>query len=495
MYAIGCDVGSQSLKGVLIAPDGSVAALAAASYPVDYPRDVWAEQDPRRWEAALADVVARLVAEGGIAAADVGAIGLATQVDGVVAVDADDEPLRPAIIWMDRRAARQADALRATVDDAELRAITGLNLDAYHCAPKIAWIRDEEPAIAARAAAYLLPGSYLVARLTGERVVDHANASSTMLYDVTTRDWSPRLLAATGLSAGLLGRVAAAADIAGPLTSAAAQRLGLSESCLVVVGTGDEHGAALGAGVIRPGIICDIVGTAEPVGVAALEPLVDETGLVETHGHADARAWFIENPGFVSGGSVRWFLDAFGGDEGRLNEEAGRVAVGSDGLTFVPALAGSTTPRWDEYARGSFTGMSLGTGWGALGRALLEGCTFGFRDIVERLDAMGLGADEIRVVGGGAKSETWLQMKADATGRVVRVLDAPEATALGAAYLSATAAGIFAGLDEAVAALTALDPVAYEPDPANRAAYDDAHGRYLRVFAALEPLELGRAST
>ena len=492
MYAIGCDVGSQSLKGVLIAPDGSVAGLAAASYPVDYPRDVWAEQDPRRWETGLADVVARLVADRGIAAAEVGAIGFASQVDGVVAVDADHEPLRPAIIWMDRRAARQAESLRDRIDDADLRSITGLNLDAYHCAPKIAWIRDEEPAVAARAVAYLLPGSYLVARLTGELVVDHANASSTMLYDVTTRDWSPRLLAAAGLDAGLLGRVAAAVDVAGPLTPHAARGLGLSDSCLVVVGTGDEHGAALGAGVIRPGIICDIVGTAEPIGVAALEPLVDETGLVETHGHADARAWFIENPGFVSGGSVRWFLDTFGGDEGRLNAEAARVAVGSDGATFVPALAGSTTPRWDEYARGSFTGMSLGTGWGTLGRALLEGCTFGFRDIVERLDAMGLGADEIRVVGGGAKSETWLQMKADATGRVVRVLDAPEATALGAAYLSATAAGIFGGLDEAVAALTALDPVAYEPNPANRPAYDEAHGRYRRVIDALGPLELGR---
>lgn len=492
MYSIGCDVGSQSLKGVLIGPDGRIRAMAAAAYPVDYPRDVWAEQDPADWIRALAEVCRGLVADAQIEPGDVGSIGLASQVDGVVAVDADLQPLRPAIIWLDRRATRQAEAFRERIGEADLRAITGLNLDAYHCAPKIAWIRDEEPGIAARTRAYLLPGSYIVAWMTGELVVDDANASSTMLYDVTTRDWSPRLLQLAGLDASQLGRVAPATDVVGTLTSSAAARLGLTESCRVVVGTGDEHGAALGAGVVRPGLVCDIVGTAEPIGVAALEPVIDPTGLVETHGHADPRAWFIENPGFASGGSVRWFLDTFGGDEARLNVEAAKAPPGSAGATFIPALAGSTTPRWEEYARGSFTGLSVAHDWGHMGRALLEGCTFGFADIVARLDELGLGSEEIRVVGGGAKSELWLQMKADATGRVVRVLDAPEATAMGAGYLAATAAGTFAGLDEAIDALTALDPVAYEPDPARRAAYDDAHGRYLRVFDALGPLELGR---
>ena len=492
IHAIGCDVGSQSLKGVLIDGDGEVRATAAAAYPVDYPRDVWAEQDPGAWERALADVIGALLEQGGVAAADIGALGFASQVDGVVAVDDALEPLRPAILWMDRRATRQAAALRDVVDEDEVRAITGLNLDAYHGAPKIAWIADEEPAVAARATAYLLPGAFLVARLTGELVVDHANASSTMLYDVTTRDWSPRMLAAAGLDAGRLGRVAAAGEVAGTLTTAAAERLGLTAGCRVVVGTGDEHGAALGAGIVRPGIVCDITGTAEPVGVAALEPVIDPTGLVETHGHADDRAWFIENPGFVSGGSVRWFLDLVGGDEDRLDREAATVPPGSGGVTFLPALAGSTTPRWDAHARGAFSGLALGHGRAVLGRAVLEGCTFGLRTIIERLAALGLDSEEIRVVGGGARSETWLRMKADATGRVVRVLAEPEATALGAAFLSATAAGIFRDLDEAIDRRSVLDPVRYEPDPALRGAYDDAYGTYRRVFDALAPLELGR---
>jgi xylulokinase len=228
------------------------------------------------------------------------------------------------------------------------------------------------------------------------------------------------------------------------------------------------------------------------VGVAALEPLVDSTGLVETHGHVLRGVWFIENPGFVSGGSVRWVLDLVGGDEARLSAEAATVPPGCAGLTFVPALAGSTTPRWDEHARGAFTGLALGHGRPHLQRAVLEGCTFGLRDLVDRLAELGLDSDEIRVVGGGARSETWLRMKADATGRVVRVLDVPEATALGAGFLAASAVGIFADLDEAIERLTVLDPTPYEPDTSVRAAYDDAYARYRSVFDALEPLQLGR---
>lgn len=490
IYAIGCDVGSQSLKGALIGPDGSTYGTAAATYRVDYPRDVWAEQDPRLWQAALATVVGRLLSEAGVGATDIGAIGFASQVDGVVPVDADGAPLRPAIIWMDRRATDQANELRRRLDPDTVRSITGLNLDAYHGGPKIAWIRQHEPAVAEAAAAYLLPGAFLVAWLVGERVVDHANASSTMLYDVTARAWSTSMLDAFELDPAQLGRIAAAGDVAGTLTPAAAGVLGLTTSCRVVVGTGDEHGAALGAGAIRPGVVCDITGTAEPVGVAALAPVIDPSGLVETHGHADPRAWFIENPGFVSGGSVRWFLDVVGGDEARMSMEAARVPPGSASLTFLPALAGATTPRWDEQARGAFTGLTLGHGRGHLGRAVLEGCTFGLRDIVERLDELGLVSGEIRVVGGGARNATWLQMKADVTGRTVRVLDAPEATALGAGYLAGIAAGIFADLDDAVARCTVLDPIAYRPDPSVCASYDDAYGRYRRVFDALDPRRL-----
>lgn len=432
-------------------------------------------------------MVTQLLAGGRIDGRSVAAIGLASQVDGLVAVDGGHRALAPAIIWMDRRATRQTDMLRQKIDPAEVLRITGLNVDAGHVAPKILWLRDERPDLIARTRAYLLPGAYLVAQLTGEVVVDHANASSTMLYDVVRRSWSDAMLESTGIDGSFLGTIMAATAVAGTLRPAAAAELGLSPACLVVVGTGDEHGACLGAGAIREDVICDITGTAEPVACASLRPVIDPTGLVETHGHADERVWLVENPGFVSGGSVRWYLDLTGETEASL-DAAALVPPGSNGVTFLPALGGSTTPRWNEQARGVFAGLSLNHGRPHLGRALLEGCTFALRDLVDRLGELGLGGQELRVVGGGARSDLWLQMKADITGRTVRTLVAAEATAIGAVQLAAVGAGVFRDLDEAVDRLTELEPRAYTPNPANRAAYDDAYLRYQRLFAAIDPL-------
>jgi xylulokinase len=352
------------------------------------------------------------------------------------------------------------------------------------------WLRDEQPTTYERAAGLLLPGSALLAWLTGERLVDHANASSTLLYDITTRAWAPDMLEATGLDAGRLGTIADAADVAGTLRPGAAEALGLTTTTRVVVGTGDEHSAALGAGGIQPGIVIDITGTAEPVAVAATSPVIDDTGLVETHGHADPRVWLVENPGFVSGGSVAWFTEAFGGGAtaAQLDAEAAAATVpGTNGVTFLPTLSGATAPRWNDRARGVYAGLSLNHGRAHLYRALLEGCTFALRDIVDRLDAMGLVGDEIRVVGGGARSPLWLQMKADVTGRAVRVMASDESTALGAAMLAGVGAGTFAGLDEAVEQLAVVEPKVYEPDRATAGAYDDAYGRYRALFDALEP--------
>ena len=490
MYAIWCDVGSQSVKGILLDPSGTVVAQAAAGYPVEYPHPGWAQQDSLDWRRAIASVVGELRASAGIMAEDIAVLGLASQVDGLVAVDADAEPLGPAIIWLDRRATAQARTLRDVVGRANVRRLTGLNLDASHVAFKMLWLRDEQPTIFERAAGLLLPGSALLAWLTGERLVDHANASSTLLYDITTRDWSPEMLEATGLDAGRLGTIADAADAGGRLRPKAAAAVGLTTATRVVVGTGDEHSAALGAGGIRPGIVIDITGTAEPVGVAATTPVIDDTGLVETHGHADPRVWLVENPGFVSGGSVAWFTEAFGGGAtaAQLDDEAAAGTVpGTNGVTFLPTLSGATAPRWNDRARGVYAGLSLNHGRAHLYRALLEGCTFALRDIVDRLDAMGLVRDEIRVVGGGARSPLWLQMKADVTGRAVRVMASDESTALGAAMLAGVGAGTFAGLDEAVERLATLEPRVYEPDRATAGAYDDAYGRYRALFDALEP--------
>jgi xylulokinase len=485
IYVIGCDVGTQSTKAILLDRDGRVVARAASAYGTTYPRAGWAEQNPLDWDRALAAVVSEVIENAAVPRRDVVALAVAAQVDGIVAVDAAGEALAPAPIWMDRRATAETRELADRVGVDTIRAITGLNVDASHGAPKAAWLRRsiQEPI-----AAYLVPAAYLVERLTGERVVDHANASCLLLYDITARGWSPALLEAMQLDASSLGEVRVATDVAGTLRPAAAVALGLEPGCLVAVGTGDEHAACVAAGVLRPGIVCDIAGTAEPVAAASEAAVIDPGSLVETHAHVPADRWLVENPGFVSAGSSRWLAESvLGCSQEDVAALAAEAPAGSAGVLFLPALGGSVTPRWNENARASFSGLAIGQDRRHLARAIIEGCAFALRDIVDRLAALGLAGDAIRVVGGSARNQLGLQIKADVTGSRIEVLSEPEATAFGAGLIAATAAGWYVDLDEAAAATLRLagDPVL--PEPHNQGVYEDAYRRYRATYDALEP--------
>ena len=485
-HVIGIDVGSQSVKAVLCTPDGRTLATAASACTMSHPSSGWSEQDPAQWREGIADVVRAVLAQTRLDPHEIGHVGLAGQVDGVVAIGRDARPLRPAIIWLDRRAAAQSQHLLERLGTEKVFAISGLNPDASHVAPKMMWLRDAEPDVYAAAA--LLPPvtGYLVGWLTGNPVQDHANASSTLLYDVRARDWSDVLLDAAGLDRDRLAPIAAAHAAAGTLTAEAARALGLTTDCVVVVGTGDDHAAALGAGVVGPGAIADVTGTAEPVAAASLEAVFDADHLVETHAHAIDGMFLVENPGFVSGGSTMWLAEVLGTSQLEVLECAATAPPGSDGVRFVPALSGATAPRWNDRMRGAFHGLSMNHDRSHLCRAVVEGCSYALRDITDRLVSMGLGGEEIRVVGGGTRSELWLQIKADVTGFPVRPVLDPEPTALGAAMLAAVGAGLFADVGEAAAQMTHLAGRVHEPDPAAAARYAEAYDEYRALFDALE---------
>ena len=337
MHVIGIDVGSQSVKALVTDGSGAVLATASAPLTMAHPHDGWAEQDPAAWEEAIAEAVRAACDQAGVAGADVRMLGLACQVDGLVALDASLRPLRPAIIWLDRRAGAQTDALAAAAGAAALVERTGLQPDSSHTAPKAMWLRDTEPGHY-RAARWLAPvGGHLNGWLTGEVVQDHANASSTLVYDVHARSWSDELVAHAGLDPAKLPPIRASHDVVGPLRPDAADALGLSTACEVVVGTGDEHAAALGAGALGPGIVVDVTGTAEPVAVPSDTAVIDDEGLVETHAHAADGVLLVENPGFVSGGSTRWLAET------QRISQADVFALAADGTR--PARAASCSCR------------------------------------------------------------------------------------------------------------------------------------------------------
>lgn len=488
-YVIGCDVGSQGTMGVLLSLEGKVVCEAYEGYPMEYPQPLWAEQPVERWVKALRVVVHHLVSESGISAENVRALSLATQVDGVIPIDENGHPLRPAIIWMDRRAAAQCEHARQSPGSEQVFQRTGLNLDASHVAPKILWLAEQQPDIYQRTRCFLLPGSYLAYYLTGELAVDYSNASSTLLLDVRTKTWSDSMAQVFQIDLHKMAPLGAATTALGKLRPEIAEQLGLSANTMVTIGCGDEHAACLGAGITGPGLVADIVGTAEPVCTASRELIFDSSHLVETHCHADPDLWLLENPGFVSGGNYRWWRDQFAEDQtyAMLDEEASPIPPGAEGLTFLPSLMGALAPTWNESARGTFTGFTLAHTRAHFVRAMLEGSAFAVRDITTQMQVSGLELRELRVVGGGAKSRLWNQIRADVTGFQVSVPEVTETTALGAAFLALVGVGAYASLSEASEHIVQIRE-RIDPNPSAQSAYIEAYERYRQIYFALLPV-------
>jgi xylulokinase len=261
--------------------------------------------------------------------------------------------------------------------------------------------------------------------------------------------------------------------------------------------------ATLGAGVYAPGEVCDVVGTAEPVCAASAEPREDPTMLVECHPHADPDTWLLENPGFVSGGSLRWWRDHFGAAEREaevrgdgdaydlLSAAASEIPPGSEGLVFLPCMQGAMAPEWNGAARGVFSGLTLAHTRAHMTRAILEGSAFALRDILEAMKAAGLGVERLTIVGGGAKSALWRQIKTDVTGLPARIPTSVETTATGAAVLAAVASGVHGSVAESVDAFVEFEPEETSPDPERHEAYDEAYRRYRNVYFALKPVFAG----
>lgn len=476
---LGIDIGTQSLKVLVLDEHLRAAGEASTRYETAYPRRGWAEQDPNAWLRALRPTIAAALEAAACTPDAVSAIGVGGQLDGCVPTDADGKAIGPAIIWMDRR----ADDVVATIDRAFVQSRTGLVPDGTHMAAKIAWMQRHQPAL--RPATWHQPVSFVVAALTGARVMDRALAGTTMLAGLDAAGWDERLCALFDVDPHLLPAIAPAGSVAGDLGTRGAALTGLSPSCLVAVGTGDDFTNPLGSGICTPGIVGATLGTGEVVTALVPDPVLDRGSLVETR-------WFptghyqLGNPGWLSGGAVRWLRELLCVDDATIDALAAEVPAGSEGVLFLPGLSGAMSPVWDANGRASFYGMTAGHSRGHLARALLEGNGFAMRDVVARLAELGPPIESIRLVGGGSRSALWAQMRADITGLPVMALSGPDTSALGAGLLGAVADGRFAGIAEAVAALP-LTFASYEPQLEARPCYDDAYGRYRLLFEKLQP--------
>jgi xylulokinase len=352
-------------------------------------------------------------------------------------------------------------------------------------AAKIRWLQRHGPR---DVALYHQPVSYLVARLTGAHRTDHGLASTTMLYDLARRVYDETLLAGFEVSEDRLPKVAEASEVAGCLSQSGAAVAGVPAGLPVAVGTGDDFSNPLGAGLVATGRVACALGTAEVVDALSSEAVIDRKALVETHAYAGG-LFFVENPGWLSGGALTWFVKAHRfANAAELDALAGQVSPGADGLAFLPALTGAMAPEWIAEARGSYYGLTPGHGTGHMARAVLESCAFAMRDVIERLLALEVPVTSLLLVGGGAKSALWSQIRADATGLAAEIPSTQDTSPIGAAMLAAVAVGAWPDVAAAAELVGEIDRDV-EPEPAAKDAYDGAYARYRELFECLRPLD------
>ncbi len=484
------DLGTTGNKATLVDHAGSVVGTATVAYGVDFGPGGKAEQNPDDWWSAVRTATRQLLERTGTRPGDVEVVTFSGQMMGAVLVDQHNQPVRPAIIWADTRSGRQADRLVQTVGMERGYRITGHRINPTYSLTKIAWVRDNEPDVFARTDAVLLAKDYLVARLTGVRVTDPSDASSTNAYDQQSGTWSAELLDAAGVAARLLPPIQPSTSVAGAITAEAAAEVGLLAGTPVVIGGGDGPMAALGAGIIsaESGAYA-YLGSSSWVSVSADQPLYDPQMRTMTFNHV-IPGQFVPTATMQAGGaSLQWITSVLSpGRDDRYQDLLAKAAVpaAEDGLFFLPHLLGERSPWWNPRARAAFVGLLMHHDRGHLTRAVLEGVAFNLYTGLRAFEDSGVPVSAVDAIGGAAHAELLLRTFADVWGVPVSSRNlVDEATSVGAAVVGGVGVGIFD--DFSIAPTLSRRTARREPDPDRTAGYRRTYELFLDAYRRLEP--------
>jgi len=499
VYVLACDLGTTGNKATLYSSSGVVKAATFAGYDVHYPRRGWSEQDPEAWWQSVCQATRELIAKGGVSPSDIACIVFSGQMMGCVAVDRDARALRPAIIWSDVRAERQAARLADAVGAAKVYQVTGHRCSASYSGAKMMWVMDNEPEVYKKTYKFLQAKDYIVARLTGEFVTDHSDASGTNLFDLKALNWSEELVAGAGLDPDRLPRSVPSTTVVGKVLPDAARETGLAAGTPVVIGGGDGSCAAAGSGTIRPGIAYNYVGSSSWIGLATTEPIYDPKMRTFNWAHVVPGLYSPTGTMQAAGASYQWLRDVICEYEKELaqrqgvsayklmDEEAASVPAGSEGLIYLPYLLGERSPRWNPSARGCFCGLTIRHTRAHIVRSVLEGVIMNLAIILDAMREQGVEVSEMRVIGGGAKGAVWRQMMADIYGcEILKPTLVDEATSLGAAVTGGVGVGLFPDFS-VTERLVEIEDRCW-PNEANRATYARLRDVFEKYYQALEPV-------
>ena len=489
-YLMGIDVSTTGVKALIIAPDGKVVASANTAQPFSTPQPLWSEQDPAVWWQSTLTSVKQALAQSGLSGDQITAIGLTGQMHGLTLLDEAGKVLRPAILWNDQRTAAQCDEIRARLGRKHLIEITGNDALTGFTAPKILWVRENEPQVYARVKHILLPKDYVRYLLTGDYAVDCADGAGTILFDIKTRTWSPEVLKALNIPLEWLPRTYEGSEVTGLINAEAAALTGLKPGTPVVGGGGDQAAQAVGVGAVRPGIVALTLGTSGVVFASTNKPFIEPEGRLHAFCHSVPGRWHLMGVMLSAAGSLRWYRDtvAPGVDFDELLAPAAQVPPGAEGLLFLPYLTGERTPHPDPLARGAFVGLTVRHTQAHMTRAVLEGVAFGLRDSFELLKAAGLAKiEQVRVSGGGAKSPLWRQILADVFNAELVTVNTTEGAAYGAALLAGVGCGIYPDTDTACDQAVQITG-STAPGSGAVAKYDRLYDVYRELYPALKKI-------
>ncbi|MBN1200814.1 MAG: xylulokinase [Anaerolineae bacterium] len=485
---LGIDVGTQSTKCVVLDETGQLLGVGQEGYGVQMPRPNWAEQDPDTWWQAAISAVQAALQYAKIAADQVCGIGLAGQMHGVVLLGADLFPLRPAIIWMDRRSANLCATVQARVPPEAAVNIAGNQLSPGFAGASLAWLREVEPGMLEQTRTVVQPKDYLALQLTGEISSDHSDASATWLYDITQRCWSETLAAACGVPLDILPPLYDSGQVVGMLRPEAADVLGLKPGIPVVAGAGDQAALLLGAGVVEAGRGSITLGTGGQITVVSNRPRIASDLRLNTFCHAVPERWYTMGAILNGGLVLRWWRGVVSPNNSLpfpdLLARAEAIPAGAEGLIFLPYLEGERTPHMDPDATGAFVGLTRRHSQEHLTRAVLEGVAYAFRDCLQTLQAAGPVPDHFLVGGGGSQSAVWRRILASVLGVSLQTVEGKEHTAIGAALLAGLGADVFYDLAQAVARAVRYGSTE-TPDPDEQARYAELHAQFQALYPAL----------
>lgn len=484
MYYIGVDLGTSAVKLLLMDEEGNIKNIVSREYSISFPHFGWSEQSPEDWKRETLEGLKELIKE--IEPSEVGSIGVAGQMHGLVALDKEDRVIRPAILWNDGRTGKQTDELNLKTGKKKLAEYTGNIAFAGFTAPKLLWLREEEPENFGKIVKIMLPKDYINYVLTGEFCTDYSDASGMLLLDVKNKRWSKEMLELCGITEEQLPKLCESFEVIGHLKDDIAEKTGMSASVKVVAGAGDNAAAAVGTGTVGDGECNISLGTSGTIFISDKNFKMDENNALHSFAHADGN-FHLMGCMLSAASCNKWWMDEILKTKDYGGEQREITKLGENQVFFLPYLTGERSPHNDPDVRGAFIGLSMDTSREEMTQAVLEGVAFALRDSLEVAKSLGINVTKTKICGGGAKSPLWKKIMANALNLKLEILKTEEGPGFGGAILAAVGAGEYGSVIEASKKLAEVTDTV-EPDEELAEKYEAKYRKFREIYPAIKGL-------